>query len=69
MARTYPIRSRSSRKRTVCGCFCRIGSRVDGTPMNGLIFSRRRGGIVKVQEIAADLGVDGVKQRIRGQRA
>ena len=29
----------------------------------------RRGGIVKVQEIAADLGVDGVKQRIRGQRA
>lgn len=29
MARTYPIRLRSSRKRTVCGCFCRIGSRVD----------------------------------------
>ena len=29
----------------------------------------RRGGIVKVQEIAADLGVDGVEQRIRGQRA
>ena len=42
MVRTYPIRLRSSRKRTVCGCFCRIGSGVDGTPMNGLIFSRRR---------------------------
>jgi len=34
-----------------------------------LIFRNRRGGIVKVQEIAANLGVDGVKQRIRGQRA
>ena len=37
--------------------------------IDALSRDNRRGGIVKVQEIAADLGVDGVKQRIRGQRA
>ena len=45
------------------------GSLVGGIHIDALSRDNRRGGIVKVQEIAADLGVDGVKQRIRGQRA
>ena len=45
------------------------GSFVCGIHVDALSRDDRRGGIVKVQEITADLGVDGVKQRIRGQRA
>ena len=45
------------------------GSLVGGIHIDALSRDNRRGGIVKVQEIAAHLGVDGLEQRIRGQRA
>ena len=51
------------------GALAVAGSLVGGIHVDALSRDDRRGGIVKVQEITADLGVDGVKQRIRGQRA
>ena len=53
----------------ICGALAVAGSLVGRIHIDALSRDNRRGGIVKVQEIAADLGMDGVKQRIRCQRA
>ena len=53
----------------ICGALAVAGRLVGRIHIDALRGDDRRGGIIKVQEIAADLGVDGVKQRIRGQRA